>query len=90
MAAMSIANSRVVSLDRGNVQSNDMLVIPVVDARNVPNRANGSRRSFRVLVLARVVKSKSGFAQDESLSMANLRFSAFAWGRRIMCVSTDA
>ena len=85
-----IANSRAASLDRGKVPGHDMVERLVVDARSVTKRANGFRRSSRAPVLARVAKSKSGFALDESLSTANLRFSAFAWDRRITCASMDA
>ena len=85
-----IANSRVASLDRGNVPGHDMVAMLVADARSVPKLANGFRKSSRVPVLARVAKSKSGFALDESLSTASLPSSVFALGRRIMCASMDA
>ena len=87
---MLIANSRAASLDRGNVPGHDMVAMLVADARSVPKLANGFRKSSRVPVLARVAKSKSGFALDELLSTANLRFSAFALDRRITCASMDA
>jgi hypothetical protein len=90
MAARLIVNSQVVSLDRANVPSNDRVAMLVADARSVRKRANGFRRSSRAPVLARVAKSKSGFAPDESLSTASLRFSAFALGRRTTCASMDA
>jgi hypothetical protein len=90
MAAMLKANSRVASLDRGNVPGHDMVVMLVADARSVTKRANDFRRSSRAPVLARVAKSKSGFALDESLSTASLRSSVFALGRRITCASMDA
>jgi hypothetical protein len=74
MAAMLKTNSRFASLARGNVPGHDLVATLVVDARSVTMRANGFRRSSRVPVLARAAKSKSGFALDESLSTASLRF----------------
>jgi len=64
---MLIANSRVASLERGNVPGHAMVAMLVADARSVTKGANGFRRSFRVPVLARAAKSKSGFARDELL-----------------------
>jgi len=90
LLAMLITNSRAVSLDRGNDPSNDTVANPIADAQTVRKRVNDFRKSFRVPVLARVVKSKSGFALDESLSMARRLFSESASGRRIMCASMDA
>jgi hypothetical protein len=90
LLAMLITNSRAASPDRGNVPINDTVANPVADAQIVRTPVNDFRKSFRVPVLARVVKSKSGFALDESLSMARRLFSESASGRRIMCASMDA
>ena len=87
MAAMLRANSQPMSL---GLRSNDTVGTLAADARSVGKPESGFRRSFRAPVLVRVVKSKSGFALDESPSTASLRFSAFALGRRITCASMDA
>jgi hypothetical protein len=81
------ANSQPVSLE---FRSNGTVDTLAVDALSVAKLENGFRRSFRALVWARVVKSKSGFALDESPLMASLRFSAFALARRITYASMDA
>lgn len=87
IAAMLRANSQPVSLE---FRSNGTVDTLAVDALSVAKLENGFRRSFRALVWARVVKSKSGFALDESPLMASLRFSAFALARRITYASMDA
>ena len=87
MPAMLKTNSQPVSLVLRSSGAVDTLA---ADALSVAKLENGFRRSYRALVLARVVKSKSGFARDESLSTARLRFSAFALVRQITYASMDA